>query len=94
MSEADPADAEACIDTTFHREELEFLTEVGCVPQPTLRHDPPEERWLREYKDEMKAHFIKSAKGARPLPDKLEVEGAPPPLAPPAICQVSVHAPR
>ena len=49
VSDRDQADTHFCVDTGFHKLELELLTEIGCVAQPTLRHDPPKERWLLDY---------------------------------------------
>jgi hypothetical protein len=79
VSESDPRDAEVCFDTTFHQAELELLTDLGCVAQPTLRHDPPDEPWLLNYKDGLRRRYLETAKGAKPQLDRLDVSGAAPP---------------
>lgn len=79
VDESNPKDAQVCVDIGFHRNEMELLTELGCVPQPTLRHNPPEEAWLSAYMEEAREEFIRGAKGGKPQIDKLVVEGAPPP---------------
>ncbi|GAA2147028.1 hypothetical protein GCM10009844_23830 [Nocardioides koreensis] len=79
VSESDSRDAVVCIDTGFHRGELETLTEIGCVAQPTLRHDPPDEPWLLNYRDELRRRYLETAKGAKPQMDRLDVSGAAPP---------------
>ena len=79
VSETDPRDAALCFDTKFHRAELQLLSEIGCVSQPTLRHDPPVEPWLVQYKNDLKKRYIEVAKGAKPSMEKLTVVGAVPP---------------
>ncbi len=76
VSDRDQADTRFCVDTGFHKLELELLTEIGCVAQPTLRHDPPEEPWLLNYSEQLKQIFITSASGSKPQPDRLLLAGA------------------
>jgi superfamily II DNA or RNA helicase len=79
VAEDRPQDAPVCVDTAFHRSELEVLTELGCVAQPTLRHEPPDEPWLINYRDELRRRYLETAKGAKPQLDRLEATGAAPP---------------
>jgi superfamily II DNA or RNA helicase len=73
VSAQDTANGKWCIDTGYHRDEAELLGDLGCVSQPTLRHDSPEEPWLRAYKDLIQDKFLESVKGAKPHTDRLEV---------------------
>ena len=79
VSEAEQTDSDFCIDTGYHRVELELLTEIGCVAQPTLRHDPPMERWLLDYRLALKQRFVSTASGAKPHADRLVVADVPVP---------------
>lgn len=71
----DSENAKFCIDTAFHREELELLSDLGCVAQPTLRSDSPEETWLRSYKDLILDTFIEKSTRAKPQVDRLQIVG-------------------
>ncbi len=79
VSASDPGDIEVCIDTQFHQDELTLLGDLGCVAQPTLRHDPPREPWLFKYEDMVKGRYVEKASGAKPQLDRLVVKGAEPP---------------
>lgn len=79
VSDSEAADSDFCIDTGFHRAELELLTEIGCVAQPTLRHDPPVEPWLLNYRTALKQRFVATASGAKPHFDRLLVDDGPVP---------------
>lgn len=84
VSASDSGNAGACVDTSFHAKELDLLTELGAVAQPVSRSTPPEEVWVRAYRDKIQDLFVAQAKGAKPQLDKLEIVGEPPPwpLAP------------
>lgn len=75
VSPQNTANARFCVDTGYHRDDLQLLTELGVVAQPVLRSDSPEEGWLRSYKDLIFDKFIANAKGAKPHVDRLEVVG-------------------
>jgi superfamily II DNA or RNA helicase len=79
VSDTEPDDAALCIDTRYHQAELELLTELGCVAQPTLRHEPPREPWLTDYELTIKRRFVATAGGATPQMDRLVVERPAPP---------------
>jgi superfamily II DNA or RNA helicase len=79
VSESNPDDAEFCVDRIFHRDDLELLSEVGAVAEPTLRNNPPLEPWLEDYTNQLKRLYIKSASGSKPQMDSIEVEHAPTP---------------
>lgn len=79
VSASSDADAGVCIDTSFHREEIELLTELGAVAQPTLRAEPPEEIWVRAYRDMILDEFVSRSKGSKPQIDRLEILGDAPP---------------
>ncbi|MGF9755071.1 DEAD/DEAH box helicase family protein [Microvirga sp. 0TCS3.31] len=76
---SDSANADTCVDISFHALELELLTELGAVAQPVSRSTPPEEAWVRVYADKIQDLYIAEAKGAKPHPDKLEIVGEAPP---------------
>ena len=79
VSESSQADAAYCVDRVFHRDDLELLSEVGAVAEPTLRNDPPREQWLAAYTDELKRLYIQAASGSKPQMDSIAVEHAPTP---------------
>ena len=78
VSASDPERRGRLIDTAFHREELELLTELGAVAQPvsrTSRRKRLGPRLPRQIQDSV----IASAKGAKPQLEKLDIVGEAPP---------------
>lgn len=74
VSDADGVDAEYCIDVAFHRDEIELLEEIGCVPQPKPSSGPPSEPWYMNWTDEAKRSFVE-ARGKVDI-SRLVVEGS------------------
>ena len=72
-------DREFLIDPQHHQQDVELLTRLGVVTQPVLKHDSPEEDWLREYRDVVTKAFAKAASGSKPALDRLHADGPRPP---------------
>ncbi|WP_369068373.1 sacsin N-terminal ATP-binding-like domain-containing protein [Kineococcus terrestris] len=72
-------DREHLIDPQYHQQDVELLTRLGAVSQPVLRHDAPDEEWLREYREVIGKAFARSATGSKPALDRLNVDGPRPP---------------
>ncbi len=92
VGESSQADAEYCVDRIFHRDDLETLSEVGAVAEPTLRNDPPREPWLVDYTTELKQLFIKGASGSKPQMESVSVEHGPTPWPLQPLPQLSADA--
>ena len=88
----DDGNAAVCIDIAFHQQELDLLTELGAVAQPVIRSSPPEETWVRAYKDLIQDQYIAAAQGSKPQPDKLLIKGEPPPWPLEALPLLSAKA--
>lgn len=87
-----PENAGACIDTVFHAKELDLLTELGAVAQPVVRSNPPEELWVRSYREKIQDLYIEGAQGAKPHLDKLQVVGESPPWPMQPLALLSANA--
>lgn len=66
-------DAQAALDTQFHREEMPLLRLLGATTAPVPAAGDPEEAWLREYEQEALDDYVArlSASGASPNPEYL-----------------------
>jgi superfamily II DNA or RNA helicase len=72
-------DRDHLIDPRFHGADEGLLTRLGAVNRPIAMADPPEERWLRSYKESCVDQFLAKIPGNKPSPDKIVVEGPTPP---------------
>ncbi|WP_432509153.1 DEAD/DEAH box helicase [Kineococcus auxinigenes] len=84
-------DKEFLVDPQYHQQDVELLTRLGLVTQPVLRHDSPEEEWLREYREVVTKHFVQAAKGSKPALDRLQADGPRPPWPLQALPDLSLE---
>ena len=53
-------DAEACLDATFHSEDIELLQNLGLLSAPRLGGGDEREGWFREYVNDRRSEFLES----------------------------------
>jgi len=77
-------DRDRLIDPTFHKQDEQFLREIGAVDAPAWRYDAPREPWVDAYEEAMRDQYIKGQDGKKADRARISIEGTPPawPLEP------------